>query len=133
MYILLYIFIIVFVYYLFTDRNSEKIAVIKAYLEASKMLRNYDDPSQDPVFSEVTALDLSHVVSSISGPKRPHDRISVFEAKDDFLTCLTNKVSQFYFGNKQNKIVQSIIISHSLLNVSDLFKQYVYQFTIIIR
>jgi aconitate hydratase len=60
------------------------------------MLRNYDDPSQDPVFSQITTLDLGEVVPSISGPKRPHDRVSVSKAHKDFKTCLTNKVSSFY-------------------------------------
>jgi len=78
-----------------SDRSSEKIAAVKAYLEASKMLRNYDDPSQDPVFSQITNLDLGEVVPSISGPKRPHDRVSVSEAQKDFKSCLTNKVSDF--------------------------------------
>lgn len=58
------------------------------------MLRNYDDASQDPVFSEITSLDLGDVVPSISGPKRPHDRVSVSEAQNDFKSCLTNKVSE---------------------------------------
>ena len=57
------------------------------------MLRNYNDPNQDPVFSEVITLDLGTVVSSVSGPKRPHDRVSVTDMKEDFLSCLTNKVS----------------------------------------
>lgn len=57
------------------------------------MLRNYDNPAQDPVFSEVVTLDLGTVVSSVSGPKRPHDRVSVTDMKVDFNTCLTNKVS----------------------------------------
>lgn len=57
------------------------------------MIRNYDDPSEDPVFSEVVTLDLATVVSSVSGPKRPHDRVSVSEMKNDFNMCLRNKVS----------------------------------------
>lgn len=57
------------------------------------MIRNYDDSDQDPVFSEVVELDLATVVSSVSGPKRPHDRVSVVEMKKDFNNCLTNKVS----------------------------------------
>lgn len=61
------------------------------------MLRNYDDPSQDPVFSYITILDLADVVPSISGPKRPHDRVSVSQAQKDFQTCLTNKVSELYY------------------------------------
>lgn len=56
------------------------------------MLRNYGDPSQDPIFSEVVTLDLNTVVSSVSGPKRPHDRVSVSDMQIDFRNCLVNKV-----------------------------------------
>lgn len=56
------------------------------------MLRNYDDESQDPVFSEIVSLDLGTIVSSVSGPKRPHDRVSIIDMKADFRKCLTNKV-----------------------------------------
>ena len=38
-------------------------------------------------------LDLSTVVPSLSGPKRPHDRVSLSEMKEDFQKCLDNKVS----------------------------------------
>jgi len=87
-----------------TNRSSEKIAAVKAYLEASKMLRNYDDPSQDPVFSQITTLDLGEVVPSISGPKRPHDRVSVSEAQKDFKTCLTNKIGFKGFNISPDKL-----------------------------
>ncbi|VVC40381.1 Aconitase/3-isopropylmalate dehydratase large subunit, alpha/beta/alpha, subdomain 1/3,Aconitase [Cinara cedri] len=87
-----------------TNRSSDKIAVIKAYLVASKMLRNFDDPSQDPLFSEIANLDLADVVPSISGPKRPHDRISVSEAKRDFQTCLTNKIGFKGFNISPDKL-----------------------------
>lgn len=63
------------------------------YLKTTKMLRDYADSTQDPVYSQVIELDLGTVVSSVSGPKRPHDRVSVSEMKTDFLNCLTNKVS----------------------------------------
>ncbi|XP_025193710.1 cytoplasmic aconitate hydratase-like [Melanaphis sacchari] len=87
-----------------TNRSSEKIAAVKAYLEASKMLRNYDDPSQDPVFSQITTLDLGEVVPSISGPKRPHDRVSVSEAQKDFKSCLTNKIGFKGFNISPDKL-----------------------------
>lgn len=60
------------------------------------MLRDYDDENQDPNFSEVFTLDLGTVVSSVSGPKRPHDRISLVDMKTDFKNCLTNKVGIFF-------------------------------------
>ena len=41
---------------------------------------------------QVLELDLSTVVPSLSGPKRPHDRVSVSDMKNDFKQCLQNKV-----------------------------------------
>ncbi|CAL7937707.1 unnamed protein product [Xylocopa violacea] len=75
-----------------TGRSEEHINKIEKYLTAVRMLRNFDDPSQDPIFSEIVTLDLASVVSSVSGPKRPHDRVSVVDMKEDFRKCLTNKV-----------------------------------------
>lgn len=66
--------------------------LMECYLKAVGMFRNYSDESQDPVFSEVLTLDLATVVSSVSGPKRPHDRVPVADMPADFQQCLTNKV-----------------------------------------
>lgn len=76
-----------------TDRSEEHIERIEKYLTAIRMMRNYDDNLQDPIFSEVVTLDLGTVVSSVSGPKRPQDRVSVSEMKADFQSCLTSKVN----------------------------------------
>ena len=73
-------------------RDPQKIEYIAAYLKAVGMFRDYTDPSQDPVFSEIVELDLATVVPSLSGPKRPHDRVGVAEMKQDFQDCLDNKV-----------------------------------------
>lgn len=70
----------------------DKIKVMQQYLTKTKLLRNYEDPSQDPVYSHVIELDLATVVSSVSGPKRPHDRVPVSEMRIDFTSCLSNKV-----------------------------------------
>lgn len=81
-------------YYVYLiDRPEDKIKVMEHYLRATRLLRNYADPSQDPLYSQVIELDLGTVVSSVSGPKRPHDRVAVTEMKIDFLNCLTNKVT----------------------------------------
>lgn len=73
---------------------------MEEYLRNVKLLRNYEEPNQDPVFTQVVELDLSTVVSSVSGPKRPHDRVSVSEMKNDFLTSLSNKVIQYFQKKK---------------------------------
>lgn len=94
------------IYIFFTGRSKEHIDRIEKYLRSVRMLRNYDNASQDPVFSEVVTLDLSTVVSSVSGPKRPHDRVSVSDMQIDFRNCLVNKVSVFkYFCMKMHIIV----------------------------
>lgn len=66
--------------------------MIRSYLEASKQLRNYNNPGQDPHYTRVVTLDLATVVTSVSGPKRPHDRVSVSDMQADFKQCLVNKV-----------------------------------------
>ena len=87
-----------------TGRTDEHINMIEKYLTSVRMLRNYDDPNQDPVFSETVSLDLASVVSSVSGPKRPHDRVSVVDMKADFRKCLTNKVGFKGYGLSPEKV-----------------------------
>ena len=87
-----------------TGRSDEHIDRIEKYLSAVRMLRNYDDQSQDPIFSEIVTLDLATVVSSVSGPKRPHDRVSVTDMKTDFKNCLTNKVGFKGYGLSPEKV-----------------------------
>ena len=43
----------------FTARDSTKIEYIEAYLKANRMYRNYDDPTEDPVYSEVISFVIS--------------------------------------------------------------------------
>lgn len=76
----------------FVDRPEEQIKTIEEYLKATKQLRDYSSGKNEPAFSTTVSLDLSTVVSSVSGPKRPNDRVSVSDMKTDFANCLTNKV-----------------------------------------
>ncbi|CAH1283635.1 unnamed protein product [Diabrotica balteata] len=87
-----------------TNRSEEQIQVIESYLKATKQLRNYTSEATDPVFSETVGLDLSTVVSSVSGPKRPNDRVSVVDMKRDFTECLSNKIGFKGFGLKPEKL-----------------------------
>ncbi|MEU6740355.1 aconitate hydratase AcnA [Streptosporangium sandarakinum] len=62
-----------------TGRSEEQVALVEAYAKTQGM---WLDPSaEEPVFSEYLELDLSTVVPSIAGPKRPQDRIALSEAK----------------------------------------------------
>lgn len=79
----------------FTDRSETQIKLIEEYLKNTGQLRDYLTNANEPVFSQTVSLDLGTVVSSVSGPKRPNDRVSVTEMKEDFAACLSNKVCFF--------------------------------------
>ncbi|XP_046857260.1 cytoplasmic aconitate hydratase-like isoform X2 [Xenia sp. Carnegie-2017] len=87
-----------------TGRDEERIAFIEKYLKANKLFRHFENAEEDPVFSQVVELDLSTVVSCVSGPKRPHDKVAVAEMQKDFNACLTNKVGFKGFGIPAEKL-----------------------------
>jgi aconitate hydratase len=66
----------------FTGRPSDQIELVEAYAKANGMW--LDETTEEPTFSDTLELDLSTVVPSIAGPKRPQDRISLTDAKDAF-------------------------------------------------
>src|SRR3954451_10569812 len=64
-----------------TGRSEEQIALVEAYAKRQSL---WHDPSREPAFSEYLELDLSTVVPSIAGPRRPQDRIELSHAKEQF-------------------------------------------------
>ncbi|PTL74793.1 aconitate hydratase AcnA [Rathayibacter caricis DSM 15933] len=70
-----------------TGRSDEQIALVEQY---SKLQKLWHDADVEPVFSEYLELDLSTVVPSIAGPKRPQDRIELTSAKTQFESDLNN-------------------------------------------
>jgi aconitate hydratase len=73
-----------------TGRSDEQIALVREY---SKKQGMWHDPSVEPRFSQVVELDLSTVVPSISGPKRPQDRIALSDSKTAFEKILPSYLS----------------------------------------
>jgi aconitate hydratase len=68
-----------------TGRTEQEIALVEAYTKAQGL---WHDPSTEPVYSEYLELDLSTVVPSIAGPKRPQDRIELSKSKSAFDTAI---------------------------------------------
>lgn len=84
-----------------TGRDEERINLIEAYAKASGFFRLNE--SKVPKFSgDLMELDLSTVVPCVSGPKRPHDKVTVAQMKQDFNTCLSAPVGFKGFGLQQN-------------------------------
>jgi aconitate hydratase len=73
-----------------TGRSEQNVALVEAYAKEQGL---WHDPSHEIKFSEYLELDLSTVVPSISGPKRPQDRIELTDAKEQFRKDIHNYVS----------------------------------------
>ena len=72
-----------------TGRSEEQLALVEAYAKTQGLwLDPVSADYTEPVFSEYLELDLSTVVPSIAGPKRPQDRIELAEAKTAFQNIL---------------------------------------------
>ena len=74
-----------------TGRSKEQRDLVTAY---AKRLGLWHDPAATPRYSEHIELDLATVVPSISGPKRPQDRISLSDSKAAFQKVLPNYLSE---------------------------------------
>lgn len=78
-------------YLTLTGRSEEQLALVEAYAKEQGM---WHDPDHEPKYSEYLELDLSTVVPSIAGPKRPQDRIPLSEAKVAFRKDIHNYVEE---------------------------------------
>ena len=70
-----------------TGRTSEQLALVEAYAKEQGL---WHDPAANPTYSESLELDLSTIVPSLAGPKRPQDRIPLSESKQAFRAALVD-------------------------------------------
>ncbi|MBC6717425.1 aconitate hydratase AcnA [Aurantimonas sp. DM33-3] len=84
-----------------TGRDKDRIALVEAYAKAQGMYR--EDGTPDPVFTDTLELDLSTVVPSLAGPKRPQDRVALTEAATKFVDAL----AEIKGGRKKSETPQS--------------------------
>ena len=82
-----------------TGRDESKVQVIEQYLREQQLFRLYDGSQPDPVYSgALMELNLGDVQPSLSGPKRPHDRVNMTDMPKDFRDALTAKVGFKGYG-----------------------------------
>jgi aconitate hydratase len=83
-------------YLALTGRPRAQLALVEAYAREQGL---WHDPSRQVRYSEELSLDLSTVVPSIAGPKRPQDRIALADAKTAFRDALPNYVPETSLDN----------------------------------
>ncbi len=74
-----------------TGRSAEQLELVEAYAKTQGL---WHDPDHEPRYSEYLELDLSTVVPSIAGPKRPQDRILLSKAKESFEDIVPGYISE---------------------------------------
>ncbi|MBX2804758.1 MAG: aconitate hydratase AcnA, partial [Hyphomicrobiales bacterium] len=84
-----------------TGRDPHRIELVEAYSKAQGMWREASTP--DPVFTDMLELDLSTVVPSIAGPRRPQDRVELSSASASFESALA-EIRGFKPGSAANDI-----------------------------
>lgn len=71
-----------------SGRSPDRVALVEGYSRAQDMFRETDSP--DPIFTDTLELDLTTVVPSMSGPKRPQDRVSLPDVASKFEAALAD-------------------------------------------
>ena len=74
-----------------SGRSDEQVALVEAYCKAQGLFRT--DATPDPIFTDTLDLDLSTVVPSLAGPKRPQDRVPLSESKAMFREALAAQLA----------------------------------------
>ena len=91
-------------YLRFSGRDEETVKLVEDYAKAQGLWA-----SDDVVFTDTVSLDMSTVVPTISGPKRPQDKVLLTEASTDF-----KKVSKEIIKRDEPKTVEVKGADHSL-------------------
>src|SRR5580698_7880759 len=84
-------------YLTLTGRSREQLALVEAYAKEQGLW--HEPGAAQARYSEELSLDLSTVVPSIAGPKRPQDRIALADAKTAFRDALPNYVQEASLDN----------------------------------
>jgi len=98
-------------YLTLTGRSAEQIELVEKYAKRNGL---WHDPETSPRFSEYVELDLSDVVPSISGPKRPQDRISLTDSKSAF-----NKIIPTYLSAASSRVPVDVTVGGRATSISN--------------
>jgi aconitate hydratase len=85
-----------------TGRPADLVALVAGYAKAQGMYRVKTTP--DPIFTDVLKLELSSVEPSLSGPKRPQDRVALKEVKAGFATSMDKEFGKSAEAKKRVKV-----------------------------
>lgn len=96
-----------------SGRDEDKVAATEAYLRAQGLFLDHTVKADPIVYSDVLELDLTTIVPSLAGPKRPHDRVAVSKLKEEWNHGLTAPVSFKGYGLKADDVKKTSSFSYN--------------------
>ena len=99
-----------------TGRSEENINLVEAYAKRQGL---WHDPNKEAKYSEYLELDLSTIVPSIAGPKRPQDRIALSEAKRSYQSVLPS-FTNGSVSNPSEVKGQEYLIDHGIVSIASI-------------
>lgn len=97
-------------YLTLTGRDETLVKTVEAYYKAQEMF--YTGAADDPEYSEVLTLDLSTIVPTLAGPKRPQDKINLDGLKDTIHTLFPKPVSAGGYGLDSTWEEKAVPVEH---------------------
>jgi aconitate hydratase len=93
-----------------TNRTPEQVNLVEAYSKEQGLFLSADSP--EPIYSDALSLDLSKVVPSLAGPKRPQDRIDLPDVKSNFLSSLggSPKSAELQVNSHKEKLHDGAVV-----------------------
>lgn len=88
-----------------SGRSQERVNIVEEYLRNTGL---FVDPSTQQTYSDIVEIDLSKIVNSLAGPKRPQDRVALTNMKSEFKQNLTNKIGFKGFGLTPEAAVKKV-------------------------
>jgi len=98
-----------------TGRPDDQLALVEAYAKEQGL---WHDPSAEPRYSERLELDLSTVVPSLAGPKRPQDRVEVTKAGESFAKALEDYTDDIMATATASLDGQQVEIGHGAVAIA---------------
>ena len=94
-----------------TGRRESDVALVEAYARRQGMFR--DENMSSAQYTDSLYLELSSVVPSIAGPKRPQDRINLSEAKRKIAEACTD------LSSGKSGVPQSVVLEGQQIDLKD--------------
>ncbi|MFA5298014.1 MAG: aconitate hydratase AcnA [Lutibacter sp.] len=88
-----------------SNRSEEQITLVETYCKTNMLWREHEDKI---TYTDVLELDLSTIVPTVAGPKRPQDKILLKDFKNKFIELLDKSFGRTYLTREAREIQKSI-------------------------